>query len=210
MTTTVLVLSDEGRTALGTLDNVRPVGYDPAGPMPEEAADAEVLVVPFRHTQRTLAAMREMPKLRLVQTLSAGTEVWQGRAACTRCPGCSVRTTPWSIMVPYSEETHHLVDAAFLARCRAVRSWTASLAVMRSVTWAAVADIGCVLLFVVIGRASHSKGETLAAWPARRGRSWAGSRPAGWRGARGGSQPHSGRPGSRPGSARWPWAWCCG
>lgn len=78
MTTTVLVLSDEGRTALGTLDNVRPVGYDPAGPMPEEAADAEVLVVPFRHTQRTLAAMREMPKLRLVQTLSAGTEVWQG------------------------------------------------------------------------------------------------------------------------------------
>ena len=41
---------------------------------------------------------------------------------------------------------------------------------MRSVTWAAAADIGCVLLFVVIGRASHSKGETLAglastSWP---------------------------------------------
>ena len=41
---------------------------------------------------------------------------------------------------------------------------------MRSVTWAAVADIGCVLLFVVIGRASHHKGETQAgiastAWP---------------------------------------------
>ena len=45
MTTTVLVPSDEGRTALAGLDNVRPVGYDPAGPMPEEAADAEVLVV---------------------------------------------------------------------------------------------------------------------------------------------------------------------
>jgi len=45
-----------------------------------------------------------------------------------------------------------------------------SLAVMRSAAWAAVADVGCVLLFVVIGRASHSKGETLAgvastSWP---------------------------------------------
>ena len=79
MTTTVLVPSDEGRTALAALDNVSPVVYDPAGPMPEEAADAEVLVVPFRHVQRTLAAMREMPKLRLVQTLSAGTDGWQGR-----------------------------------------------------------------------------------------------------------------------------------
>jgi hypothetical protein len=41
---------------------------------------------------------------------------------------------------------------------------------MRSAAWAAVADVGCVLLFVVIGRASHSKGETLAgvastSWP---------------------------------------------
>jgi hypothetical protein len=62
MTTTVLVPSDEGRAALAALDNVHPVVYDPAGPMPEEAADAEVLVVPFRHIKRTLAAMREMPK----------------------------------------------------------------------------------------------------------------------------------------------------
>ncbi len=31
---------------------------------------------------------------------------------------------------------------------------------MRSVARAAVTDVGCVLLFVVIGRASHSKGET--------------------------------------------------
>ena len=55
----------------------------------------------------------------------------------------------------------------------------ASLAGMRSVTWAAAADIGCVLLFVVIGRASHSKGETLAglastSWP------FLGGLAAGW------------------------------
>jgi predicted lipid-binding transport protein (Tim44 family) len=41
---------------------------------------------------------------------------------------------------------------------------------MRSAARAAVADVCCVLLFVVIGRASHSKGETVAgmastAWP---------------------------------------------
>ena len=93
MTTTVLVPSDEGRTALAALDNVSPVVYDPAGPMPEEAADAEVLVVPFRHIQRTLAAMREMPKLRLVQTLSAGTDVWQGHLPDgVACPTAGART----------------------------------------------------------------------------------------------------------------------
>ncbi len=78
MTMTVLVPSDEGRAALADLDNVSLVVYDPAGAMPEEAADAEVLVVSFRHISRTRAAMRDMPRLRLVQTLSAGTDSWQG------------------------------------------------------------------------------------------------------------------------------------
>lgn len=46
----------------------------------------------------------------------------------------------------------------------------ASLAVMRSAVRAAVLDACCVLLFVLIGRASHSKGETVAgvastSWP---------------------------------------------
>src|ERR1700761_6939155 len=41
---------------------------------------------------------------------------------------------------------------------------------MRSARGAVVLDIGCVLLFVVIGRASHTKGESLAgiastSWP---------------------------------------------
>jgi hypothetical protein len=40
----------------------------------------------------------------------------------------------------------------------------------RAVRWAAALDIACVLLFVIIGRASHTKGESLAgiastAWP---------------------------------------------
>ena len=41
---------------------------------------------------------------------------------------------------------------------------------MRSARLAAVLDVGCVLVFVIIGRASHTKGESLAgvastAWP---------------------------------------------
>jgi Protein of unknown function (DUF3054) len=41
---------------------------------------------------------------------------------------------------------------------------------MRSARLAVVLDVGCVLVFVIIGRASHTKGETLAgvastAWP---------------------------------------------
>lgn len=64
----------------------------------------------------------------------------------------------------------------------------ASLAGMRSAAWAAVADVGCVLLFVAIGRASHSKGETLGglastAWPFLAGLA------AGWLAARAWRQP---------------------
>jgi|SRR5271166_1807957 len=79
MTMTILVPGDEGRVALADLDNVSLVVYDPDGAMPDEAADAEVLVVPPRRDRELLAAMRDMPNLRLVQTLSAGTEKWEGK-----------------------------------------------------------------------------------------------------------------------------------
>jgi Protein of unknown function (DUF3054) len=59
---------------------------------------------------------------------------------------------------------------------------------MRSATWAAAADAGCVLVFVVIGRASHTKGESLAglastSWPFLAGLA------AGWLAARAWRQP---------------------
>jgi phosphoglycerate dehydrogenase-like enzyme len=79
MTLTVLVPGEEGPAALAGLDNVTPVIYNPAGRMPEEASHAEVMVVPSQHADRLVAAMRDMPKLRLVQTLSAGIDSWEGR-----------------------------------------------------------------------------------------------------------------------------------
>jgi len=57
---------------------------------------------------------------------------------------------------------------------------------MRSARVAAIIDVCCVLIFVIIGRASHTKGESLAgiastSWPFLTGLAvgWAGSRA--WR-----------------------------
>jgi phosphoglycerate dehydrogenase-like enzyme len=81
MTVTVLVPSEEGRAALAGLELAEPVRYTPGEPWPEQAPSAEVLVVPApaHDPGQLLAAMGELPKLRLVQTLSAGTELWEGK-----------------------------------------------------------------------------------------------------------------------------------
>ena len=81
MTVTVLVPSEEGRVALTGLDYVDPVRYTPGEPWPDQASSAEVLVVPAasRDPGQLLAAMRELPKLQMMQTLSAGTELWEGK-----------------------------------------------------------------------------------------------------------------------------------
>ena len=61
-------------------------------------------------------------------------------------------------------------------------------------TWAAVAlDVGCVLIFVIIGRASHTKGESVAgiastAWP------FLAALGVGWLAARGWRRPFAIRP----------------
>jgi hypothetical protein len=59
---------------------------------------------------------------------------------------------------------------------------------MRSAGVAVLLDVCCVLIFVIIGRASHTKGETLAgiastSWPFLAGLA------AGWAGARGWKRP---------------------
>jgi phosphoglycerate dehydrogenase-like enzyme len=81
MTVTVLVPGETGRVALAGQDWAELVVYDPDHDWPEPASSAEVLVVPpaARTADRLLAAMPELPKLRLVQTLSAGVELWEGK-----------------------------------------------------------------------------------------------------------------------------------
>src|SRR6202012_1927758 len=81
MTVTALVFDEQGRAALAGLEMVEPVVYEPGAGWPEQAAAAEGLVGPPRAqlAGQLLAAMRELPKRRMVQTLSAGTELWDGK-----------------------------------------------------------------------------------------------------------------------------------
>ncbi len=75
----VLVPDDGGVVALARLRGIEPLRYDAAGALPDGATAAEVMVVDGGDAGHLTALMRELPGLRLVQTLSAGVERWQGR-----------------------------------------------------------------------------------------------------------------------------------
>nr|WP_086821751.1 2-hydroxyacid dehydrogenase [Allokutzneria sp. NRRL B-24872] len=77
VTLTVLVPDDHGLAALSTVDGVRAVVLDLSDP--GQLAGADVLVPPFLSVGRLVAAMEQMPKLGLVQLLTAGAEAWLGR-----------------------------------------------------------------------------------------------------------------------------------
>jgi len=73
--TTVLVPMDEGVAALSRVDGASPLRYDPESPLPEEAAEAEILVVPILGIARP-ELLDGLPRLRLIQLLTAGYEAW--------------------------------------------------------------------------------------------------------------------------------------
>ncbi|MGX6446983.1 NAD(P)-dependent oxidoreductase, partial [Patulibacter sp. S7RM1-6] len=76
----VLAPRDDGPERLAGVPGVRAVGYDPADPTPPaEGRDAEAVVVAPGHVDATLELLGRLPRLRLVQTLSAGFDVWEGR-----------------------------------------------------------------------------------------------------------------------------------
>jgi hypothetical protein len=71
-TITVLVPDEHALDALSAIEGVRPVRYDVEGELPAEAAEAEVLIPPFLAGKRAVPLVDKLPKLRLVQLLSAG------------------------------------------------------------------------------------------------------------------------------------------
>jgi phosphoglycerate dehydrogenase-like enzyme len=75
----VLVPHEAGMAPIAAVDGLRPVLYDPQGELPAGAADAEVLVAPFQAGADVVALAGRLPKLRLVQLLSAGADRWIGR-----------------------------------------------------------------------------------------------------------------------------------
>ncbi|WP_374118632.1 2-hydroxyacid dehydrogenase [Allokutzneria sp. A3M-2-11 16] len=76
MTLTVLVPDDHGVAALSTVDGVRALVLDTSDPA--RLAEAEVLVPPFLSVGKLVHIMERMPRLRLVQLLTAGVEAWIG------------------------------------------------------------------------------------------------------------------------------------
>lgn len=74
-TVTVLVPDSQGERALSTVPGAAAVRYEPEAPLPEAARQAEVLVPPFLgHGQDELVAA--LPRLRLIQLLTAGYDAW--------------------------------------------------------------------------------------------------------------------------------------
>ena len=82
MTITVLVPDEAGEAALAGIEGLEVVRYGDDGPLP--AADrAEVLVPGFLMAADPAPYLAQLPKLRLIQLLSAGAEHWIGRVPDT-------------------------------------------------------------------------------------------------------------------------------
>jgi phosphoglycerate dehydrogenase-like enzyme len=81
MPRTVLVRAEPSVTAelLAEVHDLRVLTYSDPRELPPGSDDAEVLVVSSGQVDHQLALMRHLPRLRLVQTLSAGVEQWEGR-----------------------------------------------------------------------------------------------------------------------------------
>ncbi|MDN5914191.1 MAG: 2-hydroxyacid dehydrogenase [Pseudonocardia sp.] len=75
----VLVPHSEGAEILAGVPGLVPVVYDPVSALPDEAASARILVPPFLANSDAIALTDGMPKLELVQLLTAGAEAWVGR-----------------------------------------------------------------------------------------------------------------------------------
>jgi phosphoglycerate dehydrogenase-like enzyme len=75
---TVLVPDDYGMAALSGIEGVRLLRFERGEPLPPGAADAEVLVPGLQSAGPVKAIVPQLPKLRLVQLLSAGAESWIG------------------------------------------------------------------------------------------------------------------------------------
>lgn len=79
MTITVLVPDEKGVSALAGVSGVEAVVYDRERPLPARAEHARVLVPTFLGGAECLRLVDQLPRLELVQLLTAGAELWVGR-----------------------------------------------------------------------------------------------------------------------------------
>jgi phosphoglycerate dehydrogenase-like enzyme len=67
-----------GVELLSRIKGAEVVTYDPNKPLPQEHCGAEVLIPPYRSSHRPIPLLKQLPKLRMVQLLSAGADEWAG------------------------------------------------------------------------------------------------------------------------------------
>lgn len=72
----VLVPYAVGVEPLSRVPGVTVIRYEPGAALPPEAADAQVLIPQFLATADAVRLVHELPRLRLVQLLTAGAEAW--------------------------------------------------------------------------------------------------------------------------------------
>lgn len=65
--------------ALADLDGVRPIRFHAGGSLPPGSETAEVLIPGFLSVPEAVGMLDRLPKLRLIQLLSAGAEAWIGQ-----------------------------------------------------------------------------------------------------------------------------------
>ncbi|GEL19104.1 phosphoglycerate dehydrogenase [Pseudonocardia asaccharolytica DSM 44247 = NBRC 16224] len=120
----MLVCDQEGLAALADVSGVAAVRYDPQATLPDEAAVAQVLVPPFLATSSAVALTEQLPRLRLVQLLTAGAESWVGRlpagVALSDCRGAhGGATAEWIVAVLLA----HYRDLSAFLRAQDDRRW---------------------------------------------------------------------------------------
>jgi len=65
-----------GVDLLSSIEGVEVVTYDPDQPLPAEKRSAEVLIPPYSRSHRPIPLLKQLPNLRMVQLLSAGSDEW--------------------------------------------------------------------------------------------------------------------------------------
>lgn len=65
-----------GVELLSSIEGVEVVTYDPDQPLPPEKRNAEVLIPPYSRSHRPIPLLKQLPNLRMVQLLSAGSDEW--------------------------------------------------------------------------------------------------------------------------------------
>jgi phosphoglycerate dehydrogenase-like enzyme len=115
-----------GAPLLSALEGVRVVPYDPnARQLTDEQCAAEILVPPYRGTPRALKLLPQMPNLRMVQLLSAGTDEWSSEVPA----GVTLASSRGAHAGPVSE----WILSAILAQ---LRQWPALVRFQDKGIWA--------------------------------------------------------------------------